>query len=195
MTVAQGKLIPPSTPNSVFTSPATIYALSAWSHIIWSVSGQNGVIVFIVSLFLNVTSSTTSQFHFCHSFHPSSFLACQTTLQTHQTCFPAEVTAAELTARFCSISQENFGNSLTLNSRADVAALTGGMCCREIPGCFHAGADTDKGTGSFLFSSLTKKNFTSLFFSSTNCCLISEVAREIKVSSKGGIQSTDMQLK
>lgn len=158
-------------------------------------SGQNGVIVFIVSLFLNVTSSTTSQFHFCHSFHPSSFLACQTMLQTHQTCFPAEVTAAELTARFCSISQENFGNSLTLNSRADVAALTGGMCCREIPGCFHAGADTDKGTGSFLFSSLTKKKFTSLFFSSTNCCLISEVAREIKVSSKGGIQSTDMQLK
>lgn len=68
----------------------------------------------------------------------------------YQTCFAIEVTAAELTASLCSISQENFGNSLMLNSRADVAASIAGMCWREIQGYFYAGADTDKGTGSFL---------------------------------------------
>lgn len=93
-----------------------------------------------------------------------SFLACQTALQNDQACFPAEVTAAQLTARLCSISQENFGTSLTLNSEADVAASIGGMCWREIQGCFYAGADTDKGTGSFSCFSPLQKNSQVFFF-------------------------------
>lgn len=124
-----------------------------------------------------------------------SFLACQTALQSDQACFPAEVTAAQLTARLCSISQENFGTSLTLNSEADVAASIGGMCWREIQGCFYADADTDKGTGSFsCFSPLQKNSqvFSSLLHKLLS---VSEVTREIKVFNKEGMQSTEVQFR
>lgn len=108
MTTNQGKLILPSTPNSVFPSSAIISALSAWSSFIWSLSSQNGVLLLVVYLLsLNAASLTTYLFHFQHTFHPS-FLACQTALQSYQACFPFEVIAAQFTARLCGVSQENF---------------------------------------------------------------------------------------
>lgn len=52
-----------------------------------------------------------------------------------------------------------------------MAACMGGMCWREIQGCFCAGAYTDKGTGSFsCFSPLQKKSqFFSLHHELLSC--------------------------
>jgi len=51
---------------------------------------------------------------------------------------------------FAVLVRKTFGISLTLKFEADAAIFIEGMFGVKSRGCFHAGADTDKGSGRFF---------------------------------------------
>lgn len=187
MTVAQGKLILPRTHNCFYIISDYLCSVSLKLHYLKCVKSKWCHCFYSLSLLE------------CHliyyflipfpSLFPSliSFLACQTVLQNYQTCFPIEVTALRSQPGFAALVRKTLAVAWRWIPRQTWLPPSEGYSGEKSKGVFMQVLIQIGALGVFLVFLPYKRFHRFIHFCSTNCCLVSEVAREMKVFNKGGM--------